>query len=139
MVGNNYTPLNHLVQQTKSKNEPVSLHKESEPLPSPEAYLKEVVEHQPQEEVREYVRLKAESIELPPDLKKIGAQSSQSTSFPTYQNIKLPLADDRIIPGLHASITSSFRWLATLAMYILRHAHLALKVVGGKTVRVFKK
>ncbi|OGK26517.1 hypothetical protein A3C28_03145 [Candidatus Roizmanbacteria bacterium RIFCSPHIGHO2_02_FULL_39_9] len=88
--------------------------------------------------MKPYVEIKAESIELPPDLKKLGLQTTSSSSFPSYQNIKLPITDDKIVAGLNSPITSSLRWLATFALYLLQQAHLTLKVIHGKVVRVVK-
>ncbi len=139
MAQQNYTSIDDLVKKLK-KITPVGKPKEAEPIPSKlEKYeVKEVVEHQPEEEVRPFAQPRAETIEIPPDLKKIGLQATTTTQFPSYQNIKLPLSDDKIIAGLHQPITSSIRWLATLALYLLRQVHLALKVVHGKVVRVIK-
>lgn len=100
--------------------------------------IEEVTEHKPEQEVEKFVNPRSETIELPPDLKKLGAQSTGTTQFSTYQNIKLPISDDKIIAGLHAPINSSLRWLATLAKYILACAHLGLKIVHGKVIRVVK-
>lgn len=98
--------------------------------------VKEVAEHKVEEEVRPYVSPRAETIKLPQEIEKLGVQPSTTTSFPTYQNIKTPLPDEKIIVGMQAPITSSFRWLATLALYILRLSHLTLKKIHGKVVRV---
>lgn len=137
MAQKNYTQIDDLVKKLK-KITPVGKPKESEPIPSrPEKYeVKEVVEHQPEEEVKPFMQSRAETIEIPPDLKKMGLQPTTTTQFPSYQNIKLPLSDDKIIAGLHQPITSSIRWLATLAIYLLKQVHLVLKVIHGKVVRV---
>ena len=136
MPNKNYTAIDHLI------NKPVAGKptKEREPLTlSMETpYLQEVVEHQAEKEVRPYISPRRETIELPPDVKKLGVQSTASAQFSTYQNVKLPISDDKIMAGLHAPITSSIRWLATLAIYVLRHAHLGLKVIHGKIVRVIR-
>ena len=132
----NYTSVDDLIK--KNKIIPSGKSKESEPLPSSSEKfeIKEVVAHQPEEEVRRYVQVKAETIKLPPDLKKLGLQSSSSSPFSTYQNVKLPISDDKIVIGLHAPITNSIRWLATFALYLLQQAHLTLKVIHGKVARV---
>jgi hypothetical protein len=69
----------------------------------------------------------------------MGLQPVPTSHFSYYQTVNLPLADDKILPALHQPITSSLRWLATLAFYILKKAHLTLRVVGGKTIRIFKR
>ena len=101
--------------------------------------VQEVVEHEPDAETESFVSPRSNTIELPPDLVKLGVQSSNNTNnFPAYQNIKLPISDDKVITGLHAPINSSLRWLATFAIYLLARAHLGLKVVKGHVVRVLK-
>ena len=138
MKPKNFTQIDELVK--KHRQHSVSKPKEAEPFArKKEKYeIKEIVEHQPEEEVKPFVQPRAETIELPPDLKKMGLQPTTTTQFPSYQNIKLPLSDDKIFAGLHQPITSSIRWLATLALYLLKQVHLALKVVHGKVVRVIK-
>lgn len=138
----NYTPIDDLIK----KNQPtprISHSKEGEPVRKTSSSeinpLQEVVEHQPHPEVKPYVQVKAELPEIPPDLKTFGLQPAQTTQFPAYQNIKLPITDDKIMTGLHAPITSSFRWLATLALYLLKLAHLQLKIVHGKAVRIVRR
>ena len=94
----NYTKIDDLIKKL-TKTTPVGKPKESEPISrSSEKYeIKEAVEHQPEEEVNQYVQPRAETIELPPDLKKMGLQPASTTQFPSYQNIKLPISDDKII------------------------------------------
>ena len=135
----NYTPIDDLIN--KYRSELVGLPKEAEPISrsSEETQMQEVVEHEPSEEVRPFINPKAESIKLPPDLKLLGLQPVSNTQFQNYQNVKLPISDDKIIKGLNAPISSSLRWLATLAVYILRLGHLQLRVVGGRVIRVIKR
>lgn len=140
MVTKNFTPVDDELKK-KQNGQYVSKPKESEPtLGAPEDYdVKEVVEHEvTDEEIKSHVTIHPETIELPPDLKKLGVQSTQTTSFPTFQNVKTPLADDKVLTGLHAPITSSLRWLATFAWYLLQKAHVTLRLVHGKVMRVFK-
>ena len=139
----NYTAIDDLVKKYKRSlavKTAISKPKEAELFTrKKEKYeIKEAVEHKAEEEVRPFVQARSETIELPPDLKKMGLQPASSTQFPSYQNIKLPLSDDKIVAGLHQPITSSLRWLATLLEYILGQAHLALKVIHGKVVRVIR-
>ncbi len=139
MISKNYTPIDDFIkkyQQTKYVSKP----KEAEPAPSvpKEHEIKEVIEHEPKKELQAYLQPRAETIKLPPDLKKLGLQPTTTTQFPSYQNIKLPISDDKIVFGLHAPVSSSLRWLATLAIYLLKKAHLTLKIVHGKVVRILK-
>lgn len=142
----NFTPINAVVVKPKSPHfallsgDTRGRAKEAEPasLASEKYEIKEVVEHRPEEEARPFVTPRPENVELPPDLKKFGLKASGTTQFPSYQNIKLPLSDDKVVIGLHAPISSSLRWLATLALYLLRQAHLTLKVIHGRVIRVIK-
>lgn len=134
----NFTDVGHMVDKQK-KDHPVSFSHSKESEPGADfSQIKEVVEHEAPPEVEKFISPRAETIELPPDLQKLGLQQATTTQFPTYQNIKLPISDDKVVLGLHAPVTSSLRWLATLAVYLLARAHLGLKVVGGKVVRVIK-
>jgi len=138
---NNYTVINDLVQKYKGSkidDERISLSKEAEPSSKERFEIKEVVEHKVEDEVRPFISPRHETIELPPDLKKLGFQSTSSSQFSSYKNIKLPLSDEKVVVGLQAPITSSIRWLATLAIYLLAKAHLSLKIVHGKVIRVLR-
>lgn len=130
----NFTPIDYLLE----KNKNFSLPKESEPIAAEKFEIKEVVEHEPDEEIEKFISPRAETIKLPPDLKRLGLQAVSTSKFPGYKNIKLPLSDEKIIVGQKAPITSSLRWLATLALYILSQAHLGLKVIHGRVIRVLK-
>ncbi len=144
MAPKNYTPIDDLIKKYKqeshfakaSRDRP----KEAEPFmrPKEKYHLQEAVEHQPEEEVEEFVKPRAETIQLPPDLEKMGLQAKNTTNFPVYQDVKLPISDEKVIEYLHKPITTSARWLATLAEYLLAQAHLILKVINGKVTRVVK-
>ena len=138
MTDKNYTPIDKLIKKYKDTDK-VSLHKEFEPIAAEKFEIKEIVEDNLEEEVRPFVSPRAETIELPPDLKKLGLQAVSHSKFSGYKNIKLPISDEKIIVGQKAPITSSFRWLATLALYILGQAHLGLKVIHGHVIRVLKR
>lgn len=138
MTGKNYTDIKKIIDKDK-KDDHVSYHKEAEPSTSEKFEIKELVEDKPEEEVRPFVSPRSETIELPPDLKNLGLQSASTAKFSTYKNIKLPLSDEKIIVGQKAPVTSSLRWLSTLALYILGQAHLGLKVVKGHVIRVLKR
>jgi len=129
MATKNYTPIDDLLGTNRPK--------EAEPI-SAEFEIKEPVEHSPEEEVRPFVSPRAETIELPPDLKALGLEAVSHSKFPSYKNIKLPLSDEKIIVGQKAPFTTGIRWLSTFALYILAQAHLGLKVVHGKVIRVLK-
>ncbi len=138
MSTKNYTTVDDLLDETKNKDK-VSFPKEAEPIAAEKFEIKEVGENNLEEEVRPFISPRSETIELPPDLKKLGLQAVSNSKFSGYKNIKLPLSDEKIMVGQKAPITSSIRWLATFALYILAQAHLGLKVVHGHVIRVLKK
>ncbi len=133
----NFTPLPDWLKKQNITSGHFS--KEIEPPKKSEVIIiREKVEREIEdEEVKPFIKTKPETIKLPPDLKKIGVKTPiSSPKIFTYQEIKAPISDEKIIQGLHQPITSSFRWLATLALYILKMAKIKLKVVKGKVVRV---
>jgi hypothetical protein len=138
MIKKNYTLIDNFIKKSQP---PISKPKEAEPASpkSEKIEFKETVEHKLEKQVTPYVQVRKETIELPPDLKKMGLQSSSSTNFPSYQTVVLPISDDKVYQGLHAPISSSLRWLATLAIYLLRKAHLTLKVIHGHVIRVMRR
>jgi hypothetical protein len=140
MHATNYTDIDHLVKKHKQPSV-VARHPEAEPILSPKEPLElhEVKEADIPSEVQPYVEAKPENVELPQELKQAGLQPVESTQFPTYQNIKLPISDDKVLQGLHQPITSSWRWLAAFSLYLLGQAHLGLKRVHGRVVRIVKR
>ena len=138
----NFTDISGRIKQLNQQGQAGHFNKEVIlPPPTPEQFnIQEKAEHQPNKETADFVKVRPETINLPPDLKKMGLQTAPPISqFSGYQNITLPISDDKVVSGLHQPISSSLRWLATLALYLLQKAHLSLKVVGGKAVRVFKR
>jgi len=143
MVGN-FTPLDLEKFKKNREKKYYSVAKEAEPVEPvkkevDEIKIEEVVEAEPPSEVRKVIQKRQEVVKLSPDLKKLGLRPVSTTKFPATQSIKLPLSDEKIIVGLHAPVTSSLRWLATLAEYILKTMHIHLKVVSGRVVRVFRR
>jgi hypothetical protein len=135
----NYTDINKLIKQTI--NATGSTNKEVlPPIHNKEdLIIKELVEHEPQTELKEFIKVRPETIKIfLLILTKIGVKQRHSSKISPIQNLKLPLSDEKIILGLNQPINSSWRWLATLALYLLKKAHLSLKVVEGRVVRIFK-
>lgn len=139
MATKNYTPIDDLVNKWK-KSAPVSLPREAEPMlrPAETVHLQEMVEHELTPDVKPFVQPKQETIKLPPDLSKLGLQPVSQAQFSSYKNVKLPISDEKIVAGLKAPVSSSKRWLSEFAVYVLKQAHLTLRVVGGKVIRVIK-
>lgn len=81
-----------------------------------------------------------ETIELPPDVKKLGVRPagpfvpiSQTTVLP---QVALPISDKKVIKGLHEPLVNALYWLAVWCIRKLKKAHLMLKVIHGKIVRM---
>lgn len=132
-MSNNYTPLDR--QKLKNFFSP-SPDKEVEPPKPREIVFEEKTEYEIKEQP--HITIRPESIKLPSDLKKIGLQPTPPLKTSVFNTVKLPISDEKIVTGLHKPVTSSLRWLATLAVYLLKMSHLQLKVIHGKVVRVFK-
>ncbi len=139
MTQKNYTPIDDLIKKYQQSSLVSQPNKETEPIPKKEIEFKEVKEKEIEEEVKPHIIKREETIKLPPDIQKLGLKPIPTTDFPQYQNIKLPLSDDKIVVGLHAPISSSLRWLATLALYLLQKTHLSLKVIHGRVIRVLRE
>lgn len=133
----NYTPLD--VALPKKPYAP-PLTKEGEPMRSKEEMQTEIrvaAEHQPDKEVEEYIEVKPDAIDVTPDLQQAGVEATTQTSqFQTVKQVKVPLSDDKVQIGLQQPVTSSFRWLAELTVYLLKLAHISLRKVENKLVRV---
>lgn len=140
-MNQNFTPIDHLltpqpqlqVRGGYSSPEEIEI---SAPATNKENIVHEVVEHKSAPEVAEYVNHRKETIELPKELKDAGVNPVNNPQFANYKPVNLPLSDEKIEQGTHAPVTSSFRWLSELCLYILKHAHLTLKNIHGKIVRV---
>jgi 5'-3' exonuclease len=99
-------------------------------------------EQESNKDVNKYITSKKDdSISLPPDLKKAGLQTQSDTDDQfksAMYKIKFPISDDEIMEDLKAPPSESKRWFATILLYILERAHLTLKKVGTRVVRIFK-
>lgn len=79
-----------------------------------------------------------DTIEIPPDVAKLGVHAT-GTAVPTSSalpQVSLPISDTQIAHGLQAQITQAIRWLAVACIRRLHRAHLTLRIVHGKLVRV---
>lgn len=81
-----------------------------------------------------------DTIELPPDIKKLGVSHAGPTTpvavSASLPQVTLPISDPQIVAGLHAQIISSLRWLAIWCVRKLKIAHIKLKEIHGKIIRV---
>lgn len=142
-MSQNFTPIDGLVKKhNEMKYAAGSMAKEAD-IPSRTAELGTSAENAEHEEIAEnvsnYVTPRADTIKLPPDLKKLGLATNDDSQFKAALNrIKLPISDERIMEDLKAPPSESKRWFATILIYLLERAHLTLKRVGTKVVRIFK-
>lgn len=145
MSASNHTDISHL---TKKKHDIFDVsswgHHESEPSAPPKERdshieIHEAVEFQPDADVEDYVEQTASDISLSEDLKNLGVQSTHVVQYPHFQEVEVPLSDEKIVAGLKRPMNSALRWLAETCRYLLRKAHIRLKIAHGKAQRVFEK
>jgi len=139
----NFTDISSLVSAPHPS--PVSYgHPEKALMPSPpdthaeHVEVHEVVEHEPESDVKPYVEPHPDKIKISQELVDVGVQSTGHTQFPSYNSVKLPISDDRVLQGLGNPISSSLRWLAEVCIFLLRRAHIRLLKAHGKAVRMFE-
>jgi len=141
-TASSFTSIDHLIPKKTSQQ---SYSKEGEPIgvneKAPQQEL-EVIETEPiieDAEVGEYLKTNREEPSIHPDLKKAGLKTIEpSTGDPKY-NVTLPISDERVMQGLSSPVTTSLRWLAEVALFMLKQAHLNLKEIHGKVVRVIQR
>jgi len=140
IVKNNFTPLkNKKIQEGTGIFTTVS--KEVEPTISIEQVPEKVVfhevsEYKPDKETLKFINKRQEEVNIDEDLRKIGVIPNQTISCPDYKQVNLPISDEEVVQGLKMPITSSFRWLAEFALYLLKQTHQVLKQIHGKITRV---
>ncbi len=128
-----------ITRQQHSAENTGDTEKESHETDTPEMHEVIEHEHEPDPEVEKYLNVRKETVEVPPDLKKIGVQASTPQHFTGYQKVQLPISDDKILQGQKKPVTDSLRWLAEFCIFLLRRAHIQLKIAHGKAQRVFKR
>ncbi len=91
----------------------------------------------PKEVASAGVKVHPTTVTIPQPVQQMGIKPT-GTNIPAQSatTVALPLTDDQIAHGLGQSITSSVRWLATWCVRRLKQAHIAIKSLHGKMVRV---
>ena len=146
----NHTPIHHLIDDANSQDntnkQTMRITKEGEPIEiNAEKIIPqevEIVDTEPRiedREVEKFVEVNQEEPSIHPELKKAGLQTIDNTSLDPKHKVELPLSDEKVMEGLHKPITSSYRWLAEFAFFMLKQAHLSLKKVHGHVVRVMQR
>ena len=131
-------PTNLSHHQAWKESEPVKLNADIQHVPV-EVEIPIAVEKAGVESTEKY--------EIPPDLKKLGVTTTPSATLRvnpsvtssasvTLPAVSLPLSDTKILFGLHSSVYSAFSWLAVWCLRKLRKAHIALKIIHGRVIRV---
>ena len=147
-MGQNHTPIDHLIDEHKKKADltSVTITKEGEPIKinteiKSEKPIEDVESSEKKEsgELDKYISNEEEDFSLDPELKKAGLQIVDTQSLDPRHHIKLPIPDEKIIEGLDKPVNSSWRWIAEIGKFILRNAHISLKKIHGRVVRVMKR
>lgn len=107
-------------------------------VPSSKEILERVGEEiEPTKEIERIgVKLKKEEIKVPPPIEKLGVKPTGVAAPPPPPAISLPLTDDQVVTGLTSPIISSLRWLAEFCLRQFKKAHISLKRIHGKIMRV---
>lgn len=145
----NYTPIDGFIEEYNKgiqKSSTVSITKEGEPITiaaeTPEKKDFVLTESEPKiedKEVKEFVEMTKNEPTLSPELKKAGLNVVESSSLDPKHRITLPITDDKILEGLDKPMNTSWRWLAEFARFFLVQAHITLKNIHGKVVRVIQR
>ena len=104
--------------------------------------IEEPAEFQVPKEVSEHIKLLPTKPDIPPDLIKAGVTHSpaddsvQQTRQDPSLAAPVPLSDDQINQGIAKAPTDSVRWLAEWCVKQLKLAHVQLKKVKGRYIRV---
>ncbi len=142
-MAHNFTPIDDLVKKHKEMSLGVSsVAKEVMPMRQTEHIDREQTPEQnenvQQAPIHHFVVKRQETIQLPTELKEFGLEAVNNEELSTVNNIKLPISDEQIMQDLKAPPSESKRWYATFFLYLLERAHLTLRKVGDKVVRVIK-
>lgn len=117
----NHTSISHILPTQNNKpqhSRPV----EAEPFsPTKDAVeVHEVVEHEvADKQIHPHVEVRRDVPEIPPDLKNLGVTTNATSSFSTYQTLKLPLDEQKVPSALQAPLSDSIRWLGELTQYLI--------------------
>ncbi len=125
MVARNFTPIHDLIRKYHLEQNG-STNKEFMPPSSPAENigLAEAVEHKIEDKsVSQIIEVKPDAVIVPDLVKKAGVVSTAAPTFATYKDLKLPVDEAKIPAGLNAPVDSSYRWLATLAQYVINQSH----------------
>lgn len=131
----NFTPIDFLLSPPVGveRSEPILQPAigEISPIPEQTGEVKKSTSADP-DDLSNYIEEKSDIPEIPADVAAAGV----TTSGVGQPVLELPLEDVEISEGLKAPVSSGFRWLAEICVYMLKKAHLTLKKIHGKITRV---
>lgn len=143
-VTNGTPPDDHSQQQAAPAS--VTITKEGEPIPvtseksaSPEISYSESEPVIEDKDVKKYMHVTRDEPRIHPDLKKAGLLAIDTSTLDPRHRVELPISDEKIVQGLKQPFTSSWRWLAEFALFMLKQAHLSLKQIHGNVIRVIRR
>ncbi len=95
---------------------------------------------QPQQSnTQDYIQVNSSIPTIPADVAAAGVEVSPSAQDVLQPVLELPLPDEKIPVALKKPVSSGIRWIAEICVYMLRKAHLQLKTIHGKVMRVAAK
>lgn len=110
---------------------------ESKPIAEIQEAAKNEQPQQPN--VHDYVQIHSQVPTIPADVAAAGVQVAPAVLSAQEPLLELPLADDKIAPALKKPVSSGIRWIAEICVYMLWKAHMKLKTIHGKVMRVAVK
>jgi hypothetical protein len=91
----------------------------------------------PKEVISSGVKMQPVSVTLPQSISSLGVKTvGSAVPVSSVSSVVLPLTDDQITIGLHKGVSDSIRWLSEWCVRRLHQVHLAIRSIGGKTVRI---
>lgn len=151
-MSTNFTPIDYLLNQSDpvtTTPEPISTGsvEKTEPVggriieSKPIVEIKEEVveEKSKQPGVQDYVQVQSAIPKISADVAAAGVQASGPSVMAEDPILELPLPDEQIPAALKKPVSSGIRWIAEICLYMLRKAHLKLKTIHGKVLRVADK
>lgn len=134
----NQHPIDPISTGSVEKTEPVGGRViESKPIAEIQEAAKN--EQPSQQNVQDYIQVHSQIPTIPADVAAAGVQVSPSAHDVLQPVLELPLPDDQIPQALKKPVSSGLRWIAEICLYMLRKAHLKLKTIHGKVMRVALK
>lgn len=132
------SPANPISTGSVEKTEPIGGRIiESKPIAEIQEGAKN--EQPQQSNTQDYIQVNSSIPTIPADVAAAGVEVSPSAQDVLQPVLELPLPDEKIPVALKKPVSSGIRWIAEICVYMLRKAHLQLKTIHGKVMRVAAK